>query len=543
LVVENDFKFTPHPGKQTEILASTADYLFAGGARGGTKTFSLAWKAAFQPRKWHYEHKGQKISRTDWRKLQKINDPDAEIIIDKVSIDYPEYRGLIVRLTFPQLETNVKPECDKLYTEYYGGKWKERDHCYVFPSGARIYLKHCQDQRALNNFIGGNYHFVGVDEANMFPEEWVKIIFSSARTTNKELGVMRVLTGNPGGKGHVWLKKLYVDRCKPLNDGPPVYNKEFDITYQPKKTGKPYFEDGLKYVFIPSLVFDNPSIIENDPAYVKDLKTLNPTLRKMWLEGDWNTFSGQYFDMWDYNLHVIEKKSFVLGRDFTKQTHRLYRFYDYGTHAPFVCLFAAVDADGKMIIFDEIVETGLGPSRQAQLVNKYSYDKYKLGPDDFYEEIADPKSYWTKSQERDAGDLWSPSDFYELEGIDLIPGNNDRRAGALVTYQGFTIPEDGIPGIRFTSNCRYSIDTIPNLSSKRNDPEDVDTTEEDHSYDALRYGAVRILDTIKPQKEVKKGWRDKVLGSKLASRSMSITEYWESQEKSMVKVRKTWHRS
>ena len=34
-------QFVPHPGKQTEFLQSTADWIFFGGARGGSKSFSL----------------------------------------------------------------------------------------------------------------------------------------------------------------------------------------------------------------------------------------------------------------------------------------------------------------------------------------------------------------------------------------------------------------------------------------------------------------------------------------------------------------------
>ena len=61
-----------------------------------------------------------------------------------------------------------------------------------------------------------------------------------------------------------------------------------------------------------------------------------------------------------------------------------------------------------------------------------------------------------------------------------------------------------------------------------------------NSFDALKYGALRILDSIKDVFPVKKGWRDRVLGSKLATKSMAISEYWESQEKSMTRPRKTW---
>ena len=113
-MLTNKQKFVPHPGKQTEFLQSTADWIFFGGARGGSKSFSLTWKAAFQPRKWHYSYKGQSISEQEYQKL-KADHRKCTIIVDKISIDYPDYIALLVRRTYPQLERNLKPECDKLY--------------------------------------------------------------------------------------------------------------------------------------------------------------------------------------------------------------------------------------------------------------------------------------------------------------------------------------------------------------------------------------------------------------------------------------------
>ena len=59
--------FKPHPGKQTEFLKENADWVFYGGARGGGKSLMLSWKAAFTPRRWHYEH-NRKILTTKERK-------------------------------------------------------------------------------------------------------------------------------------------------------------------------------------------------------------------------------------------------------------------------------------------------------------------------------------------------------------------------------------------------------------------------------------------------------------------------------------------
>ena len=219
------FKFTPHPGKQTEFLASTCDRIFFGGARGGTKSFSLAWKAAFTPVKMNYTNRNDRvIDQAEYDKLLAEHKyPKA--MVTKLVIDYPDYVALLIRRTFPQLLRNLKPECDKLYP-LYGGKWQERHKRYLFPSGAMIYLVHCQDRRALDDYIGGNYNFIGIDEANMFPEDWVISIESSCRSDNLEIKAQLCLTSNPGNVGHIWLKKTYVDKCKPIPVGKKIYNEE-----------------------------------------------------------------------------------------------------------------------------------------------------------------------------------------------------------------------------------------------------------------------------------------------------------------------------
>ena len=516
-------KFTAHPGKQTEFLASTIDWVFFGGARGGTKTFSLAWKAALQPRTWkYYDIQGKPVSREEAQLLRRAGQ-SVQVETEKVSIDFPDYIGILIRRTFPQLETNLKPECDKLY-RLYGGVWQERNKCYVFPSGAKIYLKHCKDREAVWNFIGGNYHWMGIDEANLFPEEWVDKLSTSVRTTNPELKPQICLTSNPGHIGHIWLKRRFVDRCTPIDVGEPVYNELFDIWYQPKKTAPPYIdEEGISYQFIPSTVFDNPSILENDPAYVRRLKKLNPVLRAMWLEGRWDIFQGMYFDMWSILHHVIPREDFVWQKDFDVDTHTLYRFYDYGTKAPFVCLFAALDKKGKLVVFDEIVMTGLSASKQAKYVNKYTAKKYGLTAANFEDEIADP-AYWIRGGENERGMRYSPRDFYDDNGIYLRKGLNDRKVGAKIVYDALTLPgdEDGEalldrkqaevvdqepPYLRFTDNCKYCLETFPTLPASEFDPEDVDTKGEDHAYDAVRYGCTMVLNIRTDKKEEKKGWR------------------------------------
>ena len=228
----------------------------------------------------------------------------------------------------------------------------------------------------------------------------------------------------------------------------------------------------------------------------------------MWLHGDWGAFAGMFFDKWDENLHVIDmddpKTRFRYGKEFSKHTHTLYRFYDYGTKKPFVCLLASADQNENIVVFDEIVETGLASSAQAKLVSEYCFKKYKLTSDDFEADYADPQ-YWAKSSEKD-NVPYSPEQHYADEDIFLQQGVRDREVGAKILYDAFEPVKGGVPRIRFTSNCTNCIEHIPVLPSAENNPEDVDTKGEDHEYDALRYGATIILPGMSVSDDQKKGW-------------------------------------
>ncbi len=503
--------YSPHPGKQSEFLACTADNILFGGARGPGKSFALAYKAAFSAKVYYWTYKGEKITNDQYLQFSAAG-KKCEPVVEKIAIDFPDYVAILIRRTSPQLERNLKPETEKLY-KLYGAKWQERHRRYVFPSGAMIYMVHCKDRRALDDYIGGNYHFIGFDEVNQFPQEWIDAISTSNRTSNPLLKPTQVcMTSNPGNIGHSWLKKTYVDRCPPTN-GETIYSKELDITYTLKISAPPFFdENGVSWQFIPALVFENPSLMKNNPEYIRKLKNLKPALKKMWLHGDWGGFVGMFFDKWDENTHTIDmddvNERFRYGHEFSKHSHELYRFYDYGTKKPFVCLFGAVDSNGDMVIFDEIVETGLAASAQAKLVREYTLKKYGLTSDDFEADYADPQ-YWAKHSEKDHV-TYSPQEHYADEDIYLEQGVRDRQVGAKIIYDSFEPVKGGVPRIRFTSNCTNCIEHIPMLPCSELDPEDVDTKGEDHEYDALRFGGTIIFSGKKVPDDKKAGWRTRM---------------------------------
>lgn len=475
--------FKPYP-KQSLFLSNEADEVCFGGARGGGKTAALIIDAALKVRKWHYE-----------------GDPFNLVpVIDKYSIDYPEYKAIIFRRTFDDIYMNFMPEAEKIYSKL-GAVWREKKKAFIFPSGARVHLAYCDCEADVKKYIGGNFHYLGIEELNQFPYRWIRDLGGSVRSTNPELKPLKRYTTNPGGVGHVWIKKEFIDPCPPKK-GREVFDERFNITYNELNPSDPFEDDeGNTRQFIPSLVFDNPALIDNDERYIKYLNSLDEVKRAMWLLGNWDVQGGVFFEEFSKFHHVINLRDFHLNPD----AGRIYRCVDYGTANPFACGFLFVDYEGKVTMFDEIYETGLVPSLQAKKIGAITA-KWGLTEDDIYATIVDPAMKIRAHEYMTT--MHSTIDIYEDNGIEhIVLGNNDRVQGWATFHEFLKIPDEDIPYLRFTDNCINAIETIPTLVRSNRNPEDVNTDGEDHIADAIRY-ALMFLDrpTLKRKTEDTKEW-------------------------------------
>ena len=503
---DRDVLFKPFP-KQEIFLSCEYDEVLFGGSRGGGKTAALIIDAALKARRWHIDR----------------GDGGYEVVVERRSVDYPEYRALILRRTFQDLYMNFKPEADKIYT-HLGAKWREKKQAYVFPSGAMIHLGYCDSYANLDKYIGGNFHYLGIEEVNQFHESWVRELGGSIRSVNPELKPFKRYTTNPGGVGHLWLKKKFVDSC-PTVSGGEKYSDRYGIYYKDRYPGSAYIdENGNSVWYVPAGVFDNPAIMDNNPEYVQVLKGLDPIKRKMWLDGDWDMQGGTFFGEWNQLHHVIPRGDFAL--DISK--HRIYRCIDYGSTNPYACLFVAVDTEGFVTVFDELYERNVVPSGQARQIMETTA-RHGLDEGDVWLTVVDP-AMKIKSNEY-AGSMRSVLDIYIDEGMRNVHlGDNSRIPGWVMFKEYLHVPDyveggRNEPYLRFTDNCYNSIETIPTLVMSRNNPDDLDTTGEDHLADALRYllvflqkphGRVREPEMKKWQKELmRKSKKDKSMRRRL----------------------------
>jgi phage terminase large subunit len=400
----------PEPNdKQRLFFIAKNRYIAYGGARGGGKSWAVRQKS----------------------KLLALN--------------YPGIKILILRRTYPELrENHIIP----MMADLKGiAQYREIDKAFLFGNGSRIKFGYCDSESDLTQYQGNEYDVMFVDEATQIPEAWYNVLKASIRGVNNYPKRM-YLTCNPGGVGHEWVKRLFVDR-KYINDERP--------------------ED---YLFIKATVYDNKPLMEQDKDYVRNLETLPDDLRRAWLDGDWNLFAGQYFTEWREDIHVFEPFDIPSG-------WRRYFAMDYGLDM-LAGYWIAVDDRGKAYVYREVYQSNLIMTDAADLIKSMTSES-------IYAHYAPPDLY---NRRQDTGR--SVADVFASKGMPLIKAQNNRVQGWLDLKEWLKPYEDNgamTASIKVSRACPNLIRSIPALQFDKHNASDVATEphEYTHGPDALRY--------------------------------------------------------
>ena len=405
--------------KQMEFVEATgnADEVLYGGAAGGGKSF------------------GQMA--------------DALIY----AIKYPGSRQLVLRRTLPELEKSlIRTALEVFPKEIY--KYSESKHTGSFLNGSVIDFGYCDSETDVYRYQSAEYDVIRFDELTHFTEQMYLYLMSRLRGTRDFPRAMKNST-NPGGIGHSWVKKRFIDIGEP---------------------GKIHETKEGKRLFIPATVFENRALMKNDPQYVKRLLNLSEKDKKQLLEGDWDTNEGQYFSEWNRGIHVVEP--FIIPENWT-------RFFtmDYGLDM-LAGYWIAMDEGENAYVYREVYQSGLIISEAAKkIIDTQGRDvpSVYIGPPDM----------WNRRQ--DTGK--SVAEIFFEKGIPLFKASNDRVQGwySLKEWLHPRTDEFGEtkPKLRIFANCREVIRTLPALCFDERNPNDVGDKvhEYTHAADALRYWA------------------------------------------------------
>lgn len=336
-----------------------------------------------------------------------------------------------------------------------------------------VYFRKCGDttkvEKGTRNDVSlehykGKVYCLGVEEIENFVLRQDKYVWVSGNTSN------------PGGPGHRWVKKMFID--------PAPWGKPFPATdietgaelrwpenhHNAALAGKPLFYRR----FIPGKLKDNPSLYD-DGKYEANLLSLPEHQRKQLLEGSWDIVEGAAFGEFNREIHTC--KPFPIPSSWRK-----FRAADYGYTSQAGCLWFAINPEGQLIIYRELyTRLQNAPKFATAVLDMEQNDggiSYGIMDSSVFHHKGDI-GVSIAEQMMSVGCQWRPSDRSKGSRIN---GKNELHR----RFEVNSITEK--PGIVIFNTCVNLIAQLPLLQLDKTNSEDVDTKGEDHLYDALRYG-------------------------------------------------------
>lgn len=450
----------PHK-KQRQFMADGHRYVGYGGARGGGKSWIVRVNAL------------------------------------KLACEHPGIQQVIIRRSYPELYANhIKPFLELLPRELY--KYNDGKKNLRLNNGSLIMFRYCADEKDLRNYQGTECDVLYIDEATQITETVFRGLDACVRGVN-EHPKRTYLTCNPGGIGHAWFKRIFVDRRFGEGELPEEYS------------------------FIQAGVRDNKALMKSQPDYIRQLEALPAKLRAAWLDGEWDLYEGQAFDDFrtEPDMAAAKEAGCTLSREELKEQGRwchviepidlsggerrgwtILRSYDFGYNKPFSCAWWAVDYDGVLYRIMEMYGCTENPNEGVRWTAEQQFEEiartekehpWLKGKRIFG--VADP-AIW------EASSGVSIAETAEKYGIYFDKGDNKRIPGWMQCHYRLQFDEEGYPRMYVFSTCTAFIRTIPEMLYDGVKTEDIDTRLEDHVADEWRYTCMsRPITPLRPKKE------------------------------------------
>lgn len=395
-------------------------------------------------------------------------------------LSYAGTHGGLFRRTYKELEGNhIRP----LLKEYpmLSPYWADGKKLLTLPNGSTLEFCHAENEKDVDLYQGREFEDLAIEEAGQWTEPMFRKLLGSNRSAKAGFKPRCLLTGNPGGIGHTWLKRIFIER-------------RFNSHERPSD-----------YAFIQALVDDNPALIENDPDYVHKLESEpNEALRKAYRYGDWDIFAGQYFGEIRREVHFIQPFEIP---------HHWNRFgsYDFGYNHPAAFGWFAADSDGNVYLYRELIKAQLRVDQFANEIKRHDDTK------DLYL-IVGGHDCWTKKNVMNERTPPTIAEEFARHDLFLTRAVIDRIQGAsqLRNYLAWQNLASGRtkPRLFIFNTCPITFDCLTRMQHDPDRLEDVlkvdasegDPLTGDDAYDMVRYALMsRPMLTDEPKKYYKPG--------------------------------------
>lgn len=309
----NTLEWKPNP-KQAQFLAlpfTIKEGFYGGGAGSGKSDVLLMYGIAH---KWH---------------------------------EVPSFKQVFMRRTYPDLKKEIVGRSREIYPKF-GATFNQTDMVWTFPrldqfgsgnknGGAQIFLGHCEQEKDVHNYDSMEISLFTPDELTNCTEYIYLYIAFERNRSPVGSGLPSIVrgAGMPGGIGHTFVKKRFVDPCP--EGGKVIMGR-----------------GGNKRIYIHSTLEDNKANI--DPTYAQSLDGRPEAERKAKKFGDWTAYLGQVFEEFRSRkypdepqnaLHVIEP--FAIPEWWPRMV-----IGDWGFAAMTYIGFYAISPDGRVYLYREL---------------------------------------------------------------------------------------------------------------------------------------------------------------------------------------------
>jgi phage terminase large subunit len=400
----------------------------------------------------------------------------ARAIATGVAMQWPGSVCGLFRSTRPELWRN---HISKFLLELPKGIYRYRGQTseLEWENGSRTVLGYLRGERDLARYQGDEYDCLIFEESTHYTWNVVNWLTSNRLRSSGARGSQpfAIYPSNPGGVGHVWFKRLFIDR-----------------RYRPD-----LLEEPRNYAFVQAFLRHNEILRRRDPAYEKKLQSQPEPYRSWYLEGDWQKGAGTALPQLDRSVHLV--------RRFDVPDHwAWFAGFDWGFQHPWVFGLYTVSEDGRIFKVDTIRGRRDTDSEIIQAIQETA--KARGYPLDRLTYVAADRGIFDK-RGRDVGyEGPTLAERMTEAGIPVIPANIERIHGLrqlreYLQWEGreahvgeLTVEED--PNLFFmdTEGNLAALDRLENIVTDPDRPEDalkVDADEfgegGDDDYDETRY--------------------------------------------------------
>lgn len=479
---------------QQRFHRTRADEVFGAGSAGPGKTVTLTWDPLEQVMteatrcQRRFDPKNEIMVRlADWA-LERAGETDTRLRADawaeKCTIVPGNSVGwaLHVRRTRTMLDQTLLKFRRGYLAVDPGMHWDNERLIATFSSGLHFQFGHMKDPMDWEQYFSNEYTHIAFDELIQFLENQYDQLKSRLRTSDWVLARMLrcVSASNPvmthsgeeftADRNPYWVRERFVD---PAPEGNTLLRKNVKMSDGSIET--------ITRIYLPAKLADNP-----DPEFARRyeirLRDMKPHVRRALLDGDWYVVAGAFYsDAWNPNLHVCEP--FAIPSDWP-----VFRSMDWGHKAPGCIHWAALDPEGTLFVFREVMFRLKSAAQMAQRVK----------------DVEEDEGCWDDSRNRSGATGWADTQLWErrgdvgrskaeefaARGVTWIPADKkSRRRNAERLLERLTSHEDGktAPGIVFFKNCVNAIRLLPSIPTDPTDSEVPMDGGQDHPHDSILY--------------------------------------------------------